>query len=142
MHQCFCYFVNEKQCTAQPFSLPIEMFYEVFRLSKVAYTTENKDGRGVLYQNAASRFEKKHETTLDAGVLPRRSQKNHCCGSGGGGGKGGREPSSLHSALSVPIPQPQPRLGTVLLQVGQLLGVDRPASLLPYKLHSIFICHA
>lgn len=50
--------------------------------------------------------------------------------------------SSLHGALSVPIAQPQPRLGTVLLQVRKLLGVDRPASLLPYKLHSIFICHA
>lgn len=50
--------------------------------------------------------------------------------------------SSLHNALSVPIAQPQARLGTVLLQVRQLLGVDRPTSLLPYKLHSIFICHA
>lgn len=50
--------------------------------------------------------------------------------------------SSLHGALSVPIAQPQARLGTVLLQVRKLLGVDRPASLLPYKLHSIFICHA
>lgn len=66
MHQCFCYFVNEKQCTAQPFPLPIEMFYEVFRLSKVAYTTENKNRRGVLYQNAASRFEKKRLWTLES----------------------------------------------------------------------------
>lgn len=48
---------------------------------------------------------------------------------------------SLYGALPVPIAQPQPRLGTVLLQIGELLGIDGSPSLLPYVLHSILVSH-
>lgn len=57
--------------------------------------------------------------------------------------KGGSEKGkpSLYGALPMPIAQPQPRLGTVLLQVGELLGIDGSPSFLPYELHSILISH-